>query len=393
MADITQRSAVVPHVPLRAVGMALLVIAALLAVVAMVVGSRQTRLPPPFGLAQNGLVAYAADGDILIYDPATGTTRPLVSGPEIDHEPMFSYDGSRIGWTRTTTTSGSPAQVIVVADADGSDMVVVTPNTIGTDAAFEWAPDSRALIVASGGDLWIYGAERSAGPPQLLAEDAVAYHKPFRPPLGEQVMITRMIDDRVQLLLRDVRSHDETVVVEGDPGVGIGTARWSPDGTQILYGMRPESDPDSERLFIVNADGTGARQITRAPGTWYDIDPTWSPDGTRIAFTRYERVAPDDWQVRPTGIYSIADGSLTEVGPLPRDVRAQHPSSNDGFATPGEGFFLEWAPDGQILFALHSEAAGHPVMINPADGSWRVLDPVAEAGDPLHAWQRTALDP
>src|SRR5262249_30328396 len=34
---------------------------------------------------------------------------------------------------------------------------------------------------------------------------------------------------------------------------------------------------------VMNADGTGQANITNSPAN--DLDPTWSPDGTKIAFT------------------------------------------------------------------------------------------------------------
>jgi TolB protein len=57
---------------------------------------------------------------------------------------------------------------------------------------------------------------------------------------------------------------------------------WSPDGTKIAYA---EADPmhDSWELFVMNADGTGQTQLTDFYPT--DGSPTWSPDGTKIAFS------------------------------------------------------------------------------------------------------------
>src|SRR5262249_2433434 len=62
MADIAGRSAFVPRVPWRALGAALLVIALLLVAALAFVGSRHAKVPPPFGPAENGVVAYAANG-------------------------------------------------------------------------------------------------------------------------------------------------------------------------------------------------------------------------------------------------------------------------------------------------------------------------------------------
>jgi TolB protein len=45
---------------------------------------------------------------------------------------------------------------------------------------------------------------------------------------------------------------------------------WSPDGTHILFDSQRSGNRD---LWVVNADGTGLRQLTTNAAL--DINPTW----------------------------------------------------------------------------------------------------------------------
>ena len=69
---------------------------------------------------------------------------------------------------------------------------------------------------------------------------------------------------------------------------------WSPDGSQLAFqAVVPDEDADPSnvtlgpggdfpaQIFVVNADGSGLRQLTEAGDNRW---PTWSPDGSRIAF-------------------------------------------------------------------------------------------------------------
>jgi Tol biopolymer transport system component len=55
---------------------------------------------------------------------------------------------------------------------------------------------------------------------------------------------------------------------------------WSPFARQLVFVGYTDNGVD---LFTINADGTGLRNLTDAPGLYRD--PSWSPDGTRILYT------------------------------------------------------------------------------------------------------------
>ncbi len=56
---------------------------------------------------------------------------------------------------------------------------------------------------------------------------------------------------------------------------------WSPDGSRIAFSSRRSGTFD---LYVMNADGTGTERLTS--GGKNDSHPTWSPSGTTIAFAR-----------------------------------------------------------------------------------------------------------
>jgi dipeptidyl aminopeptidase/acylaminoacyl peptidase len=382
--DIATSRVPTPRIPWRQLGV-LALIGLLIAVAAAAYVGSQRRLPAPFGLAGNGLLAYAERGDIFTVDPSTGTVAAITTGPDGDSDASFSPDGRKIALLRADADEAD-ARHIVVTDADGSNPLVVTKTPIPGPTALEWGVDSRTLLTgAQDSTIRIFDATHLADP-VVVATGAEPYPRPYRPPDGSAILIKRGTADMETIVRLDLDTMQETVLATGS---GTGRARWSPDGSKVVYNATPADDPDSQRLFVVNADGTGTQQITAAPGVWFDIDATWSPDGNRIAFVRYERV-DSEWLVRPIGVYSIVDGSILDLGPLPRDARAEDPVASDGAASPGEGFDFEWSPDGQSIIAIPGEAVAHPVVINAQDGTWRNLAPVIQPGSTKQVWQRLA---
>lgn len=121
---------------------------------------------------------------------------------------------------------------------------------------------------------------------------------------------------------------------------------WSPDGSQIAYHSYPENGEGD--IYIMNADGTGKTNITNtASGEWW---PDWSPDGTTIAFHVIR-------QNQPFIIETInTDGTGRSV--LLEDDEAS-------FLNPS------WSPDGsQIAFRSNLESeVSWEICVADADGS------------------------
>lgn len=84
-------------------------------------------------------------------------------------------------------------------------------------------------------------------------------------------------DGFYQLFVKDLRNGQQTQITRGTsedtPGQGWRRPSWSPDGSKIAF------DRGGEGVWVMDVDGSNQRQITNAG--W---NPEWSPDGTRIAY-------------------------------------------------------------------------------------------------------------
>jgi len=86
----------------------------------------------------------------------------------------------------------------------------------------------------------------------------------------------------------------------------------SPDGRRIVFSRG--TNPGTSDLFIINADGSGTTPLVQ--GLLFNGEPTWSPDGCQIAFRRQHQ--GDERFRGPYGLISIinADGTgLRELTP------------------------------------------------------------------------------
>src|SRR5688572_33143519 len=57
----------------------------------------------------------------------------------------------------------------------------------------------------------------------------------------------------------------------------------------------------SGQIWTVNGDGSDLQQVTSPTSPAFDADPSWSPDGTRIAFSRRSATARDLYIVNANG--------------------------------------------------------------------------------------------
>ena len=131
---------------------------------------------------------------------------------------------------------------------------------------------------------------------------------------------------------------------------------WSPDGSQIAFVRRKTTGSSAGDIYVIGADGSDIQRVTQVTTDYLDL--SWSPDGTKITCTFESTFMSDVY------VMDVTDGvpvSLTSHGDRANDVMSQ------------------WSPDGtKIAFirglSRYEEIVDFYVMdsdgTNPVNLTW-----------------------
>jgi dipeptidyl aminopeptidase/acylaminoacyl peptidase len=213
--------------------------------------------------------------------------RQITSSNESESSPRWSPDGKYLSFTSSRPGAAKGNQVWLL-DRRGGDAIQLT-ELKGRLQGYEWSPDSKRLALVVGDpdpEAEASAAAAESGgkpkPPKPIVIDRYHFKQDGQGYLlsGRHSYIY-LFDIATKKLDRLTKSKWD----ESSPS-------WSPDGTHIAFMSNHADDPDREpsaQLFVAEAaPGTTEKSLSPATSRGGRVRPEWSPDGKWIAFLEGE---------------------------------------------------------------------------------------------------------
>lgn len=176
------------------------------------------------------------------------------------------------------TLSGLAPNCLLVAGDTGRVQVRSRVTTLLSYELACTATERIAFVSERNGRPQIYVMELDGSGQSRLTFDDNSNRDPTWSPDGNKIAFAASPDSmQTNIVIANVdRSAFNSL---GGEGARDGYPAWSPDGSQIAFSSLRTGNSE---LFVMNSDGTNARQITNSPDV--DLRPAWSPDGGRLFF-------------------------------------------------------------------------------------------------------------
>jgi dipeptidyl aminopeptidase/acylaminoacyl peptidase len=278
--------------------------------------------------------------------------RQVTFSQESEAGPKWSPDGKYLSFTSSRPGKAKGSQVWLLP-RDGGEAFQLT-DVKGRLQGFEWSPDSRRLVLTVGDpDPDAPEGDAAGGKPKTPKPIVIdRYH------YKQDVQGYLLSGRHTFLYLFDVESHklDRLTTAKVDEAA----PSWSPDGTRIAFLSNRNPDPDREpsnEVFVVDAKPGSTEKLVGQGVRAGRSHLEWSPDGKRIAFL--------DGDEKKYGAYGMEHLALAMAdGSAPAQRVAAVEKLDRGVSAP------KFTEDGRsIEFLVTDDQSVYPARVALAGGS------------------------
>lgn len=242
-------------------------------------------------------------------------SRQLTFSESSETSPAWSPDGRQIAFLSSRGSEDGPDQLWVMP-ADGGEAQQVT-KLDGDVSDFGWAPDSRHLVLVVGDPDPDELAEKNAKEDEpATARPIVIDRFQFKSDLGGY-----LTDLRDHLYLVDLATRKTGQLTKGNYDESLPS--YSPDGTLIAFVSKRGDDPDrtdNTDIYVIEPKvGAALRQVTTFAGSDLDPEadsrPAWSPDGSQLAYVQGGAPELIYYAVRHLAVIPVGGGAAKIILP------------------------------------------------------------------------------
>jgi dipeptidyl aminopeptidase/acylaminoacyl peptidase len=285
-----------------------------------------------------------SDSDVWMTSWDGSQSIRLTSSPENESAPRWSPDGRYLAFL-SGRQEGKGAQLWLL-DRRGGEAQRVS-QIRGGISEYSWSPDSRRIVLVVEEETDTIAAKDTAEKktPKPIVIDRYTFKRDIVGYLGtkrSRLMLFDLGNKKTESLTRGLTDDDEP--------------SWSPDGRRIAFVSRRVPEPrsiENTDVFIIDARaGATPKRLTDFPGP-DGGRPSWSPDGRSIAFLRGDEPRFSAYHQNKLAVVP-SDGGAARVLTASLD----RPVSSPRFAADGRSIFVLVADDREQQLARVRVADG-----------------------------------